>query len=72
MNTFRRKLAVLCVPGVAYMVRKKGRVVDIVGSGGRTRGDEVGDTGGDFCGERPLSRSSDDMSWNAADVARLV
>jgi hypothetical protein len=30
------------------MVRKKGSVEVMVGSGGRTRGDEVGDLGGDF------------------------
>jgi hypothetical protein len=34
----------------------------IVGSGGRTRGDEVGDFGGDFCGDRPRRRSSVDIT----------
>lgn len=33
----------------------------IVASGGLTRGDEVGDLGGVFCGDRPRRRSSDDM-----------
>src|ERR1700732_2242007 len=61
VKTLRRKLAVLWVPGVAYIVRRNGRVEDIVESGGRTLGDEVGETGGDFCGERPRRRSRDDI-----------
>lgn len=33
----------------------------IVGSGGLIRGDEVGDLGGDFCGDRPRRRSNEDI-----------
>jgi len=73
VNTVRRKLAVLCVPGVAYIERKKGSVEDIVASGGRTRGDEVGETGGDFCGERPRSLSSEDIAGtNLGRVVMLI
>lgn len=35
----------------------------IIGSGGRTTGEEVGDLGGVFCGDRPrpLRRSREDI-----------
>ena len=43
------------------MDRKKGRVDDIVGSGGRMVGEEVGDLGGDFRGDSPRRRSKEDI-----------
>lgn len=64
VNTVRRKLAVLCVPGVAYIVRRKGRVDVIVGSGGRMIGDEVGDRRGGSCGDSPRRRVNEDISYN--------
>jgi len=43
------------------MVRRKGRVDVMVGSGGRTSGDEVGDLGGVFWGDLPRRRSNEDI-----------
>lgn len=40
----------------------------IVGSGGLIRGEEVGDLGGDFCGDRPRRRSNEDIP---VDVKKL-
>jgi len=51
------------------MSLRKGRVEVIVGSGGRTFGDEVGDFGGDFRGDEARSRAKEDiLPWLEAET----
>jgi hypothetical protein len=43
----------------------------IVGSGGLIRGEEVGDLGGDFCGDRPRRRSNEDIAVDGEKVLMI-